>query len=74
MLSRVTHLSRSIEQRIGAGWNTRWENLVRIYNFFADELGYDKITVETSQKSKPKSIRIWDDYTSFPVIARNCRK
>lgn len=71
MLSRVTHLSRSIEQRIGAGSNKKWENFVRIYNFFADELGYEKITATVAKKrvkkvtSKP--IRIWDEKESTGV-------
>lgn len=61
MLSRVTHLPRSIDQRIGGGSNTRWNNLVKIYNFFADELGYDKITVKNTQTRTPKPMRIWDE-------------
>lgn len=61
VVSRVTHLPRRIEQRIGVGRNTRWENLVRIYNFFADELGYEKITAQKSQKTSSKPIRMWDE-------------
>lgn len=63
MLSRVTHLSRSLDQRIGFSRGTRWNNLVRIYNFFADELGYEKITVKNTQTSRPKSMRMWDEKT-----------
>ncbi len=50
---------------------TRWNNLVRIYNFFADELGYDKITAENSQKSKQKSIRMWDEKTGSGTRTEN---
>jgi len=71
MLSRVTDLSRSMDQRIGFSRGTRWNNLVRIYNFFADELGYDKITAENSQKSKQKSIRMWDEKTGSGTRTEN---
>jgi hypothetical protein len=73
VLSRVTHLSRSIEQRIGAGRNTKWENLVRIYNFFADELGYEKITAHKTKMltPKPKPMRMWDEKTGSGTRTEN---
>lgn len=71
MLSRVTHLSRSIEQRIGAGANKKWENLVRIYNFFADELGYEKITAQKTKMVTPKPMRMWDEKTGSGTRTEN---
>ena len=71
VLSRVTHLPRNIEQRIGAGANKKWENLVRIYNFFADELGYDKITAQKTTIVTPKPMRMWDEKTGSGTRTEN---
>lgn len=71
VISRVTNLQRSIEQRIGAGWNTRWENLVRIYNFFADELGYEEITVHKTTMVTAKPMRMWDEKTGSGTRTEN---
>lgn len=71
MLSRVTHLPRNIEQRIGGGANTKWENLVRIYNFFADELGYEKIIAKKTKMATPKPMRMWDEKTGSGTRTEN---
>jgi len=75
LLSRVTHLPRNIEQRIGAGSNTKWENLVRIYNFFADDLGYEKITAHKTKMLTPKPtrmrMRMWDEKTGSGTRTEN---
>lgn len=47
IIHTVTEILRSEQQRIGSGTNTSWENQVRIYNFFADELGYSRIMMKT---------------------------
>jgi len=71
MLSRVTNLSRSLDQRIGGGSSTRWKNLVRIYNFFTDDLGYEKITAHKTKMLTPKPMRMWDEKTGSGTRMEN---
>ena len=43
-ITTINKIPRSIQQRIAGGSSTSWHNMVAIYNYFSDELGYNKIT------------------------------
>lgn len=52
-------IPRSIQQRLAVGNAKSWDNMVYLYNNFADELGYAKITDQVQGK-KFTSLRICD--------------
>ena len=56
-ISTINKIPRNIQQRIGSGSASSWLNMVMIYNFFADELGYSKITMK---EHKIKKLRMYD--------------
>ncbi len=43
----INKIPRSIQQRLAIGNAKSWSNMVYLYNSFADELGYAKITTQT---------------------------
>ena len=56
----VNKIPRSIQQRLAIGNAKSWNNMVYLYNSFADELGYEKITSNSSQSSKTTQMRMYD--------------
>lgn len=56
----VNKIPRSIQQRLAIGNAKSWNNMVYLYNSFADELGYEKITSSSSQSSKSTQMRMYD--------------
>lgn len=55
----VHKIPRSIQQRLAVGNAKSWNNMVYLYNNFADELGYAKIT-DQSQEKESTSLRMCD--------------
>ena len=55
----VNKIPRSIQQRLAVGNAKSWNNIVHIYNSFAKELGYEKIT-DQIQVKKSTSLRMCD--------------
>lgn len=55
----IHKIPRSIQQRLAVGNAKSWNNMVYLYNNFADELGYAKITDQVQGK-KFTSLRICD--------------
>ena len=53
----VHKIPRSIQQRLAVGNAKSWNNMVYLYNSFADELGYAKIT---DQAQESTSLRMCD--------------
>jgi len=50
----IHKIPRNIQQRLAVGNAKSWNNMVYLYNSFADELGYERITNSTTTtKSKP---------------------
>lgn len=55
----IHQIPRSIQQRLAVGNAKSWNNMVYLYNSFADEIGYEKITNSTAN-TKSKPLRICD--------------
>lgn len=55
----INKIPRSIQQRLAIGTAKSWDNMVYLYNSFADELGYEKI-VNKSNETKHKPLRMCD--------------
>ena len=55
----IHKIPRSIQQRLTVGNAKSWNNMVDLYNSFADELGYEKITSQTKIR-KRTSLRMCD--------------
>ena len=59
----IHKIPRSIQQRLAIGNAKSWNNMVYLYNSFADELGYEKITsasLEQTTTSESKRLRMYD--------------
>ena len=56
----VNKIPRSIQQRLAVGNAKSWNNMVYLYNSFADELGYEKITSSSSRSSTSTQMRMYD--------------
>ena len=70
----IHKIPRSIQQRIAVGSETSWNNIVYIYNSFADELGYEKITTDTAKNdyTKSKPLRMCDMKDGMYIHKDHC--
>ena len=57
----IHKIPRSIQQRLAVGNAKSWNNMVYLYNSFADELGYAKIIDQTQKSTSLRMCDVKDD-------------